>query len=350
MCHSDPSCNPVLVVRTRGPLTENVHRGSFCVTDTEGTILHAAGECHRPVFTRSALKYFQQIPLVETGAYRSLGLTSEELAVACASHSGEPVHVRLVQRILHKVGLREDALQCGVHPPFDKAARHALIRKGASPTPIHNNCSGKHAAFLALAVYGGYSTHDYLDPRHPVQKMIRQAVASITGHPEGQLVEGVDGCSAPNYAMPLHRMATGFARLARADADYPHASAATLRVIRDAAVRHPYLIAGKDRYCTLLMKHGAPYVIGKTGADGVYGFGLLREGWGGAVKIDDGTSGAQYFVVQGLLYERLGLPYLASKIEPLNEQFLKKEIRNWNMKAIGMNKFTFMEPFRQNQS
>ncbi len=331
--------NPILVAETRGPIIENVHRGAYCIVDVQGQILHAVGNWQRPTFVRSALKYFQQIPLVESGAYRSLKITPQELAVACASHSGEYVHIRWVQRLLHKVGLSEKHLQCGTHPPFDRPTRHELIRKGQTPSPIHNNCSGKHAAFLALCVYGGYSTHDYLDVNHPVQVMIRQAIASIMEISEDSLIVGTDGCSAPNYAMPLNKLALGFARLAAAEVDYPHASRETLQIIRNAVIHNPYLIAGRNRYCTLLMQQGKPHIIGKTGAAGVYGFGLTKRSIGGAVKIDDGTSGTQYLVTQGILYSILTFPEIAEQIKPLNEQYFTKVIVNWSEKVTGSYKF-----------
>ncbi len=193
MCdHHSP--DPVLVVDTRGDIVESCYRGTYAVVDLDGRIVEAVGRWQRPVFTRSALKYFQQIPLVESGAYQALGLTEEELAVACASHSGEPVHIRAVQRILQKVGCSEKDLGCGVHPPTHQATRHRMIREGTPFSPLHNNCSGKHAAFLALAVYGGYSTHDYLDVHHPIQKMIRQTVSSVMDIPESELIAGIDGC------------------------------------------------------------------------------------------------------------------------------------------------------------
>ncbi len=340
MCNH-PSCDPVLVVDTRGPLVESSYRGSYVIVDLAGKVQDSMGQWQRPVFVRSSLKYFQQIPLVESGAYQALGLTPRELAIACASHNGEPVHLKAVQGILKKAGLSEKHLQCGIHPPTHQATRHRLIREGRPFTPLHNNCSGKHAAFLALAVYGGYSLNDYLDFHHPVQKLIRQAISSVMGVAETSLISGIDGCSAPNYALPLDRLALGFARLADASHDRGGISYRTLRTIRDAATSHPYLIGGEDRYCTQLMTAAGDDVIGKTGAGGVYGLGLIRRKMGMAVKVESGSSGMQYFIVHGILNQ---LFTSHDGIQGLNKFYLHRALRNWQKITTGYRKFVKNEP------
>jgi L-asparaginase II len=246
-------------------------------------------------YLRSSAKPFQLLPLVESGGADRFGFTSAELAVIAGSHSGEPRHVAAVQSILNRIGLREDALQCGIHVPFNAAAAKALRAEGREPSILHNNCSGKHAGMLAQAVDRGLSTHDYLDPQHPVQIAIRQRLAELGGITFDEIGVGVDGCSAPCFAMPLRAAALAFARLAEAgsrgqEAGSKMQNAGLARVAR-AMLDHPEMVAGEGRIDTDVMRAVPGRLVSKAGAEGYHGLGLIRpdgSAWGIAIKIADG--------------------------------------------------------------
>ena len=220
-------------------------------------------------YLRSSAKPFQLLPLVESGAADRFGFTDAELAVMAGSHSGEPRHVAAVQSILNKIGLSEEALQCGVHAPFNADSAKALRAAGREPTALYNNCSGKHSGMLAQAVDRGLSTHDYLDPQHPVQITIRQRLAELGGITFDEIGVGVDGCSAPCFAMPLRAAALAFARLAEARESGLHRVA---RVMMD----YPEMVAGEGRLDTDLMRAVPGRVVSKGGAEGYHGMGVIR--------------------------------------------------------------------------
>src|SRR6478672_4395401 len=211
--------NPVLVEATRGALVESRHRGAIAAADANGRYLLALGDVERPVFPRSAVKLLQAIPLIESGAADAFGLGDEELAIACASHSGEPAHVAVVERMLAKAGLDVSALECGTHWPRIGKVANAIAAAGREPNALHNNCSDKHAGFLCLAcvLCGGVNLRQYakgyVAPRHPVMRAVTEALEAATGHDMRQAPRGIDGCSIPTYAIPLDRLALAFARV-----------------------------------------------------------------------------------------------------------------------------------------
>jgi L-asparaginase II len=273
-----------LVEVRRGGRVESEHRGAIAVVDAAGRLIAHLGEVNLVSYLRSSAKPFQLLPLVESGGADRFGLTSAELAVIAGSHSGEPQHMAAVQSILNKIGLREEALQCGVHVPFNAAAAKALRAVGHEPTVLHNNCSGKHSGMLAQAIDRGLSTHDYLDPDHPVQITIRQRLAELGGITFDEINVGVDGCSAPCFAMPLHAAALAFARLAEGRAD-------GLRRVARAMLDHPEMVAGEGRIDTDVMRAVPGRLVSKGGAEGYHGMGLIRpdgSAWGIAIKIADG--------------------------------------------------------------
>lgn len=290
----------------REGLLESVHRGRYAVCDAGGSVLESGGDAGEPVWVRSSAKPFQALPLVFSGAADSLGLTGEELAVACGSHSGEERHVAAVRSILEKAGLPESALQSGTHPPLNSAAAEALVRAGQRPRPVHGNCSGKHAGMLALCVYRGWDTESYRSRDHPAQREILGAVSLACGVGEDEVFTGGDGCGAPAFALPLHSLATGFARLSFGDAPEPFGAAAER--VRRAMRGHPFMVAGTGRLDTRLMQ-GAELVC-KSGAEGVFAAGL-PDGRGVAIKVSDGAGRAVEPAALSLL-ERLG-------VEPLPE-------------------------------
>jgi len=298
--------NPVLVRLWRDGHVESVHRGAWALVDADGTVLEGAGAFAAPFFARSAIKCFQALPLLESGAARRFAFREQELALAIASHDGEPCHTGWVQGLLDRLGLGVGDLRCGVHPPTDAEARRELAARGEEPSALHNNCSGKHAAFLALALHLGASPEGYLDPASPGQVLVRRALAEMTGVAEEDLVPAIDGCSAPTYRLPLVALARGFARMTH-PAGLPDERAAACRTLTAAAARHPELIAGvRRRLCTDLLRATGGRLFPKIGAEAVYAVGVRGAGRALAVKIDDGQPRGLDALVVALL-EELGL-------------------------------------------
>ena len=292
--------NPILVRSTRGAWVENRYRGSFVVADAEGRVILSAGDTVRPIFPRSAVKAMQALAMVTTGAVEAYGLTDEQLALACASHHGEDVHVAGVTHFLDHLGLGEADLECGVQQPSNARAREALRMAGREPSQLHNNCSGKHAGMLAVARVLGVDTRGYVEPDHPVQRKVREAMEAVIA--ERLSVErcGIDGCSIPTWAAPLTAFARGFARMATGKG-LPPSLARGARRIFDAAVSHPLLVAGTDHLDTVTMAAFGGGLMQKGGAEGVQCGAIRDKGWGYALKIDDGNMAASQVLVAGLL-------------------------------------------------
>jgi L-asparaginase II len=297
----NPSCNPVLVESYRGEVLESFHRGVICVVDREGRIVYEEGDVQQVCYPRSALKFFQQLPLLLSGAADHFGFTDEEIAIMCGSHNGEQEHLRVVKSILAKIGMNESQLLCGAQAPTLKQDYYALIRAGEAPRALHNNCSGKHAGFLAWCVYNQADTDTYLQGDHPLHTEIRRWVSAFYELPETALQTGIDGCSAPIFAMPVINQAVAYRNLAAPEKFEPAVQEACAR-IRRAVSHYPLMIAGSKRYCTDLMRVAGSKIVGKTGADGVYCIGIPDRGLGIAIKIDDGKMGPQYHVAQQLLH------------------------------------------------
>jgi L-asparaginase II len=274
----------------RGDLIESVHYGRYVFCDTQGERKDSLGDCEGYVYLRSSAKPFQALPLIFSGAADAFGLTSEELAVACASHSAEPRHLAAVRSILRKAGLSESDLQNGTHPPRHALAAARLARNGETPRPIHGNCSGKHAGMLTVCVYAGWDPASYRDPEGPLQKLVRRTVAKLCGiEPEAIRIAG-DGCGVPVFALPLQNLALGFARLSAGGAkDFPEDLLEAICRVRDAMRAHPFMVAGTGRFDTSIMEESD--LIAKSGAEGIFAAGS-PEGWGLALKISDGASRA----------------------------------------------------------
>ena len=292
--------NPVLVEVTRGDRVESRHRGAVVVSDAAGHRVFSLGEADMPVFPRSAIQAMQALVLVESGAADAFGFGPREIAVAQASHGGEPPHVETVTTMLACCGLDETALECGAHAPTNGAARNALREAGQPFTQLHNNCSGKHCGFLAAARHLGIATAGYVERRHPVQEMVRDVMESITGAPHGAENCGTDGCSIPTYAVPLASMARGFARFATGTGMGPERAAAARRLFA-AATKNAFYVAGTGRICTEVMEALGGAVLIKTGAEGVFCGGVPERGLGIALKCEDGsTAGAQAMIAMVL--------------------------------------------------
>jgi L-asparaginase II len=284
----------------RGGIVESRHRVHIAVTDVAGRLVAHTGDVGLEVFYRSAAKPFQALPLVEEGVVDRFALTSGELALCCASHEGEGVHVAGARAILAKAGLTEAALRCGPHAPFSGPESDSLVRDGLSPGRLHNNCSGKHAGMLALAVAMGWPTEGYHRQEHPLQRRMLAEVSRWSAVPEGRIGVAVDGCGVSCFSLPLQAMAASFARFA----DAARRGAPAARVV-EAMVEHPFMVGGTGRACTEVMERTGHRAFVKLGAEGVYGAGLPERGLGVAIKVEDGSRKAVEMVLVRVL-EALG--------------------------------------------
>lgn len=284
---------PVLIEITRGKMVESLHRGWIAVVEPGGEVLACQGEIETRTYYRSAAKPFQAIPLVTSGAAERYQLSTAELAVITGSHSGESIHLDAVGSILGKIGLSETALQCGAHMPFDDATAKQLRAEGRHAGILHNNCSGKHAGMLALALFRGAPIESYLDPEHPIQREILAEVARFSGTPAEEIVIAVDGCSAPVFGLSLKAMARSYATLV-GPAELDSVRAAAARRIVAAMIGHPEMVGGtRHRLDTDLMRALPGRIVSKVGAEGVQLLGVLPcprypSGLGIAIKIEDG--------------------------------------------------------------
>ncbi|RWD89910.1 asparaginase [Mesorhizobium sp.] len=292
--------NPVLVEVLRGAVVESAHRGAVSVFDADGKAVLEIGDTARPVFPRSAVKAIQALPLVESGAADAYGFGDRELALACASHSGEPAHVELAAAMLAKAGLDKTALECGAHWPSNHDATIALARIGNVPNALHNNCSGKHAGFLCTCVHSGIAHGGYVKAGHALQEMVRDAMQSVTGAAHDVGHSATDGCSIPTYAVPLKSFALGFARMATGRGFAPERAKAAKRLL-SACMAEPFLVAGTGKADLALMRAAPGRIFVKTGAEGVYCAALPEFGLGIALKCDDGASrGAEVMIASVL--------------------------------------------------
>ncbi|RWO08614.1 MAG: asparaginase [Mesorhizobium sp.] len=292
--------NPVLVEVLRGAVVESAHRGAIAVFDADGKPVWEIGDTARPVFPRSAVKAIQALPLVESGAADAYGFGDRELALACASHSGEPAHVELARAMLAKAGLDVAALECGAHWPSSHDATVALASNGNLPNALHNNCSGKHAGFLCTCVHAGVAHRGYVKSGHASQEMVRDAMQAVTGAAHDVDHCGTDGCSIPTYAVPLRSFALGFARMATGAGFEPVRAKAAKRLL-SACMAEPFLVAGTGRADVALMQAASGRIFVKGGAEGVYCAALPELGLGIALKCDDGAGRAAEVTVAAVL-------------------------------------------------
>ncbi|MFA9550802.1 MAG: asparaginase [Hyphomicrobium sp.] len=302
--------NPVLIEVTRGPLVESWHRGAIAVASASGTMALQLGDVAQPIYPRSSIKALQALPMIETGAADRFGYGSQEIALACASHTGTESHTRLAAAMLERIGLKEQALGCGAHMPLGGAAAKALHESHREPTQFHNNCSGKHAGMLATAVHLGETTDGYWEVDHPVQQRVLDVLVDMSGVALGPEVLGFDGCSVPNWAMPLSALARLFARFVTGEGLAPERWVAVQRILA-ACWEHPELIAGRGCADTVVMGELPGQVFMKTGAEGVYCGGFAELGLGFALKIDDGAkraaAGATMALVEKVYPAAIGL-------------------------------------------
>lgn len=333
---------PVLVEAWRGEAVESEHAGSVAVVDAEGSVRVALGDVDRPVFPRSAVKALQALPLVESDAADRLELTDEELALACASHSGEAAHVATAARMLAKVGLESEALECGAHWPYDERSSRQLAAQGQSPTVLHNNCSGKHAGFacLACALMGWNDSgtdlrqymKGYVRPEHPVMREVSEALHAATGFDLSHAPRGTDGCSIPTFGIPLRRLALAFARFGTGHGLREGQARAAQR-LRRAVAAAPYMVGGAQRFDTVVMQRLGERVFCKVGAEGVYCAALPQRGLGVAIKTRDGNNARAAEVVMAAAIEALVV------LDDDEREFMGRlsdvTLTNWNGWEVG---------------
>jgi len=316
------------VLVTRGTLIEARHRVHAAIVAADGTLLAAARDPWSRVWWRSCAKPFQVMPLLRSGGVDAAGWGGEELALACASHGGEPEHVVLADRMLSSLGLTADDLACGPHEPLATRGARLCREQGTRWTRLHNNCSGKHSAMLARALQRQLPTRGYHESTHGVQQECLAAVAAWAGLPAETIGVSADGCGVSVFALPLAHMAWAYARLAWAAR---HGDPASARVV-EAMTSHPFLVGGTDRFDTLLMEATGGNVLCKIGAEGVHTFVLVDQAIGFALKVDDGAARAQYPAVLALLAAFGGLP------DPLPEvlgAFIHRSVTNTRGEVVG---------------
>jgi L-asparaginase II len=306
-----------LIETIRADTPECLHFGAVAVADVHGHVLAHAGDPHWFTFTRSTLKAFQALPFVQAGGPRALGFTGEQMAMLCASHSGEPMHVEQVQGMLDKAHVSYRRLQCGCHVPLFVE----LGQAAGAYDERHHNCSGKHAGFLACCVQHGWDLDGYLAPDHPLQQAIRRDVARAAGLASEAMKMGTDGCSAPNYAMPLSHLARAYARLASGERDAEFG--ASFAHLADAMTAHPELVSGTGRNDLAFMRAGRGDWVSKTGADGVQVVASRSRGEALALKIADGSKVAATAATVAVL-DQLG--WL--------DEAQRSELRPWRFEAI----------------
>ncbi|PIE12083.1 MAG: L-asparaginase [Rhodobacterales bacterium] len=319
---------PVLAEVFRGGHQEGQHRGHAVICGPDGEVIEAWGDPGAVIFPRSSCKMVQALPLVESGAADAFGLTSAQLALACASHEAAPIHNDAVRAWLSDLGLNDSDLECGPQPPRDREVKHGLIREGHSPCRVHNNCSGKHAGFLTLAKHLKAPTEGYVLPDHPVQQAARAALEDTAG--ETAQGYGIDGCSAPNYRVTLAGLGRSMASFAAAGARSDARSRAQSRLV-DAMRSHPLLVAGNGRACTELMQAGQGRFAVKTGAEAVFIAILPETGHSIALKIEDGATRASEAVIAALLV-RLGA---VEPAHPLVQKRMNAVLRNFAGQEVG---------------
>ena len=288
-----PAAEPLVQVK-RGGITESRHRGHIVAVEPDGKIAAYLGAPETVTYLRSSAKPHQAIPLVASGAADHFGFTEKEIALACASHSGEPIHTEVVAAMLRKIGLEPAALKCGIHEPFSPTVCRRLREKGEEPNVLQNNCSGKHAGMLALAIHLGAPTETYDEPTNPVQLAIGRTISDFTGIPIEEVVVGVDGCGVPVFGITVKAMALMYARLISPPEEFDHDTRSACARIVSAMTSYPELVGGtSDRLDTEIMRAAKGRLVSKVGAEGVYTVGILpTEDWprglGLALKIEDG--------------------------------------------------------------
>ena len=316
------------VVAMRGGLVESRHRVHAAVVDARDTLVGGARDTTLTTCSRSCAKPFQVMPFLESGGFDRLGWETDQLALACASHGGEPEHVAVAEGMLRDIGLEEGDLACGPHDPLAPRGARVVRELGGRPSRLHNNCSGKHAAMLARAHTEGWPTQGYEREEHQVQRAALEMVARWSGTPASRIARGVDGCGVVVFGLSLDAMARAYARLgvaSRRGEEIPHRIITALRA-------RPFLFSGTDRFDSVLLEVSGGRILAKVGAEGVHCASVVDEGLGMCVKVEDGAQRAQYSALLRLLQHLGALP------DPLPQrlqEFARKPVRNTRNEIVG---------------
>lgn len=342
---------------TRGKIVESVHSGAVVVVDVYGKVTAWYGSPDAVAFLRSTAKPFQALPFIEHGGHVTYGLSLQEIAATCASHSGTDEHVAVVQSVQAKCNVSEFELLCGVHPPLHKSTAEALSKRGEQLTPNRHNCSGKHTGMLALVRLkerSGIQFADdleYLDPAHPVQREILGTFAEMCKLPVERIRTGIDNCSAPNFAAPLRNVAHAFARLCDPETGgvQPDERAAACRTIVSAMISNPFMVGGPERFDTRLMEVAQGYIVSKGGAEGYQGVGLMpgalgpgSPAMGIALKIADGDARKKVRSAVTLEVLRQLDALSMSDLQALSDFGPRSSILNWRKVLVGESYPTFI--------
>jgi len=329
-----------LVETTRGSTVESVHYGSAVIALHNKKKVISIGDITHCFFLRSSAKPFQALAFLEKGGGHQFDFSSQEIAIICASHSGTDLHVEILSSLQKKIGITEDMLQCGVHPPFHEKTAQRMLRNDEPLHPNRHNCSGKHTGMLAFTKMINAPFKTYLDHSHPVQKFILSTFAEMCGVPVDSIQLGVDGCSAPVFAVPLENAAAAFAKLCQPD-DLPTERADACRAITSAMAAYPEMVAGPDRFDTDMMTKANGKVITKIGAEGYHGVGVMP----GASKLFDGSLGITIKISDGDLSLRAGSVVCLAILEKLGvlskhelmdlKQYYTRPINNWRGTPVG---------------
>lgn len=316
------------VVVSRGSAIESRHRVHAAVWDATAGLIGSARDPFLVSPWRSCAKPFQILPFLETGGFDELVWGDDELALACASHGGEPEHIVVAQRMLESIGMEEGDLACGPHEPLSRRGARIARESGHVPGRLHNNCSGKHAAMLARAHVSGWSTHGYELDGHPVQAAALECVARWTGVPADKIDRAVDGCGVVVFGLPLANMARSYAMLATSATRGDELPARIARAIRT----RPLLFGGSDRFDSMLVEETSGRVIAKIGAEGIHTAALLEQGLGMVVKVEDGAARAQYPALLKLLQLHGALP---ETLPQRLQEFARTKVKNTRNEVVG---------------
>lgn len=323
--------DPLSVQVMRGSVVESVHSIKAVIVSSSGEVLESWGDVDALVYPRSAIKAMQALAFIEMGGAEQFAFTDEEVAICCASHSGEPEHVATVQSMLDKLASSESDFECGCHWPSRAEASYALAGEGKQPNQLHNNCSGKHAGMLGLAKLLGTPLQGYIDIDHPVQQKISNTMAEMCEYDYSTAPWSPDGCSAPTWAMPLTNLALAFAKFASPE-NLPEARQKACKTLYDAVVKHPFMVAGTDRYCTDMMTILQKRVFLKVGAEGVYIAAIPELKLAIALKCEDGAVRAAESVMTALL-DHVGITSFVA--DDIMQGYRSVTLKNWEKRTTG---------------
>ena len=328
----------ILLKIYRGNLVENIYRGDIAIVNTRGENTFSVGDKEKITYWRSSAKPIQVMPVIYSGAADKYELTDKEIAIMASSHSGEEKHIKLIYKILNKIDLDEKALLCGIYPPIHKPTANYIHQNKIKISPVYNPCSGKHVALLTLCQYYRWRINDYYKLEHPVQQMILEIIAKVTGYPKGEIYLGIDNCGVPVFGLPIKNMSCAYTRIANWEL-LPLEYQQSAKRIFLSMIKYPEIVGGTDRFDTDLIRISEGKLLAKSGADGVFCIGVRNEnGIGITVKMESGNMKFLPLVVIRILYQLKILPK-----EKLNQ--LKKYRPLWMKNYLNEKVCKFISDF-----